>query len=182
VRSIVVALLCLILMTVCASVFAAETGGLMGRSELMGAAAWMGVDTDDGDGSGVLFGANYGKFITPNVELQLAAIYGSIDAGSEDLDALLLGPAAVYHFVPKSKKTATLPYVGLGLMYADASGFDESDSSLKLQYMAGVKLFIGGDYETANKAVFFEFRHTSVSMFDEDIDVNLIWGGLSCFF
>ena len=42
-RSTVVALLCLVLMTVCASAFAAETGGMMGRSELMGAAAWMGA-------------------------------------------------------------------------------------------------------------------------------------------
>ena len=112
VRSIVVALLCLILMTVCASAFAAETGGLMGRSELMGAAAWMGASVAGEDFSGVLFGANYGKFYTPNLEVQLGAIYGRMSAFDEDVDALLLGPAAVYHFVPKDKKTATLPYLG----------------------------------------------------------------------
>jgi outer membrane protein W len=182
VRSTVVALLCLILLTACASAFAAETGGLMGRSEVMGAAAWAGTSVQGEDFNGFLLGASYGKFVTPNVEIQLSAIYGTVSALGEDLDALLLGPAAVYYFVPKEKKAAMLPYLGAGLVYARASGLGESDSSVKLQYMGGVKFFIGGDYETANKAVFVEYRHASADMFGENVGVDIVWTGLSCFF
>jgi outer membrane protein W len=184
-------MLCVVLLSLCISACAQGEGmGLAGRNELMAAGAWAKVSGGGGDVKATLIGVDYGKFVDNNIELQLAAIYGSINLGNTDIigsdsgtfKAWLLGPAAVYHFMPKNKPASTVPYVGVGALWAHASGLGESDSSLKLQYMLGVKFFVGGDSATANKTVFLEYRHTNVDMFDTNLTLNGLWSGVSVLF
>jgi outer membrane protein W len=111
----------------------------------------------------------------------LATIYGSIDMDGS-ANALVLAPGVAYHFIPQNSAAAVVPYVGAGLAYGRVDGFGDSDSSMKLQYFVGAKCFIGGDYKTSNKAVFIEYRHTNIDLFDTDIKLDLVWAGLSCFF
>lgn len=154
--------------------------GLQGRSEVQLAAAWLRADAGDDEPELTLLGANYGTFVSPKWEIQGSLIYGKVSGvGSDSANAWLIAPAALYHFVPETP-SSMIPYIGAGFAYADVSDGDESKDSLKLQYMAGVKFFIGGDYTTANKAIFLEYRHTEVE-FSGSAKVDMIWGGFSTF-
>jgi len=170
--------LCVVFILGLMSACFADSTALEDKSELMAAGAW--IDTSE-DLSGLVLGVGYGKFIDPNLEIKLDLLYGNVDFDGEDIDALVLAPAAVYNFVPETP-SATVPYLGLGGAYARVSGDGESEDSLKLQYFAGAKFFIGGDYETANKALFLEYRHTGIEFFGEEVDLDMVWGGLTCIF
>lgn len=178
-----VLLVCILLLVGIVSLSCAQPTdqGLKDRSELMGAAAWVKASADGHELKGTILGVNYGKFVTRETEVQLATIYANVDAGGT-MSALVLAPGVAYHFLPTEGTTATVPYIGAGAAFARIKGEGDSDNSMKLQYFAGAKFFIGGDYSTANKAVFVEYRHTNVNLFDEDVKLDLIWAGLSCFF
>ena len=177
-RKYVVLGLCLVLLLSAVQAFGA---GLTGKNEISAAAAWVKVSEDGGNGeiTTTLVGASYGRYISENLEFKLDAIYANFEMGG-DVNAWLIGPAVAWNFTPQTP-SSVIPYIGVGALYAniEVSG---SDSSLNLEYFAGAKFFIGGDYTTANKAAFLEYRHTNVSMFDTNVKLDLVWAGLSCFF
>ena len=155
--------------------------GLDGRSEIMAAGAWVDANAD-GSMKATLLGLSYGKFINSNLELQGTLIYGKVSTDNDtDASAFIIAPAVAYHFIPKNA-SATVPYVGAGLVYATADNGDDSDTSFKPEFFAGAKFFIGGDYETAKTAAFLEYRYTNVDIGDDNANVNMLWGGLSFFF
>jgi len=181
-KSSIVVLLCVVLLAgiVSAGLADATGPGLNGRSELMAAGALVKASAEGEDINVTLLGANYGKFVNANIEVQLAAIYARLSAGGS-MSAWVLAPGVVYHFLPRNP-SSTVPYVGAGLAYARIAGDGDSESSAKFQYFGGVKLFIGGDYTTANKTVFIEYRHTNVELFDTNVKLDMLWTGLSCLF
>lgn len=180
-KTIVFSVLCVLLLGIigqCA--FAQDGTGLMGRSEIQAAGAWLKTDSGGDDPELTLLSVNYGTFIAPKWEIQGSLIYANAKGvGSSSAHAWLVAPAAIYHFVPETP-SATVPYIGAGFAYADVADSDGSNNSLKLQYMAGVKFFIGGDYTNANKAVFLEYRHTEVE-FANSAKVDIIWAGFATF-
>jgi outer membrane protein W len=178
-RKYVVLGLCLMIVAAAASYVAADTS-LMGRNEIMAAGAWVDGDADGDSVSATIIGVNYGHFVSDKWELQAGLIYADADLDGPNVSATIFAPAAVYHFVPE-KPSAIVPYLGLGLAYGHVNGFGDSDSSLKPMYLLGAKFFIGGDYTKANKCVFLEYRNTDIDMFDTDIDVNMVWSGISVF-
>ena len=182
-KKVVLVLLCVVLAGTCTSAFAATAPncGLQGRSELSVAAAWLKVSADDVDVNATLLAFDYGKYLTNNWEVRLDTIWAHGHALGDNADALLLGPAVEYNFVP-DKPSSTIPYVGVGALYADASAVGLSDSSTKAQYFAGVKIFLNGDYNTSDKNVFIEYRHFNADLFDADITVDTVWGGISVLF
>jgi len=178
VKRLIILTLCLLVLVSTACL--ADGYGLKGRSEILAAGAWLKADAGEDDLTVTAIAANYGYFITKNWELQAGLIYADGDAGDLDGNALLFAPAAVYHFV-KDTPTSTVPYLGAGFIYGNIDGGDESDSSFELQFMAGAKFFIGGDYTQSNKAIFVEYRHTNVDMFEGSADIDAIWTGISVF-
>jgi|WetSurMetagenome_2_1015567.scaffolds.fasta_scaffold258887_1 hypothetical protein len=182
-KSKIALVLCLVfLLALLSACLADQTGtGLEGRNELMAAGAWAQVGSGDNDIKGTVIGVNYGKFIDPNLEVQLGTIYAQGDFEGDSAHAWLLTPGVAYHFVPKTP-SAIVPYVGVGAAYAQVKGEGDSDSSTKLQYFGGAKFFIGGNYDTANKAVFLEYRHTDVGLFGESAKLDMVWAGLDCLF
>jgi len=170
--------LLLVLVGQCA--FAQDTTGLKGRTEIQAAGAWLKTEVGSRKPEVTVIGGNYGTFIAPKIELQGALIYGNAKGlGSTTGHAWLIAPAALYNFVPETP-SATVPYIGAGFTYANVSGGGESNDSFKLQYLAGVRFFLGGDYATSNKAVFIEYRHTNVD-FGNNAKVDMIWTGISTF-
>jgi hypothetical protein len=172
---------CVLLLGIAGQFAVAQDGtGLQGRSEVLLAAAWLRADAGSEEPELTLLGASYGMFVSPKWEIQGSLIYGKVSGiGSDSANAWLIAPAALYHFVPETP-SSMVPYIGAGFAYADVSDGEDSSDSLKLQYMAGVKFFIGGDYTTANKAIFLEYRHTEVE-FADSAKVDMIWGGFSTF-
>ena len=128
----------------CHLAFAQDDMGLMGRSEIQAAGAWLRIDADENTPELTVIGANYGKFVAPKFEVQGALIYGKASGTGDGGHAWLIAPAALYHFVPETP-SATVPYIGAGFTYANVKADDESNDSFKFQYLAGVKFFIGGD-------------------------------------
>jgi outer membrane protein W len=182
-KSSVVVVLCVaFLLGLLSACFADDmTTGLNGRNELMAAATWTKIGSGDNDVKATLVGINYGKFIDPNIEVQLGTIYANADFQGDSVNAWVLTPGVAYHFVPKTP-SAIVPYAGVGIAYARIKGLGESDSSTKFQYFGGAKFFIGGNYNTANKAVFVEYRHTDVSLFGDNAKLDMVWAGLDCLF
>lgn len=157
-------LLCIALCFCAAAAFAQE--GMEGRTEGSGAFAY--VDVADVDL--LLLTAQYGKFVSPNLELSVGLLYADADGA----DIWGLSPQVAYHFVPEESATR-VPYVGAGFMHIDLDGETESAWSL----FGGMKFFLDGDYSDANQAIFAEVRWIS-DLADED--VLAIWGGFTQFF
>lgn len=174
-KKIVVLGLCLVLLLGAVQVMAA---GLAGKNEISAAAAWVRASNDDGPESisATLVGAAYGRYITENFEIKLDVIY----ADSEGMSAWVIGPAAIWNFTPKVP-SSVVPYIGVGALWANIDA-DGTDSSFNLEYMAGVKLFIGGTYDCADKNVFVEYRHSDIEMFGGGADVDMVWTGISTIF
>jgi len=177
----IVAGLCALLLLSAIPVFAADEVGLAGKSEIMASGSWVKLSTEGGSITLTTVGVTYGKFVNANTEAQLGLIYANA-AEFADLKATILAPAVAYHFLPTSGNSATVPYLGAGLVYARVSESGVSETSTKLQYFAGVKFFIGGDYKTANKNVFLEYRRTNVEFGTMDATVNMVWAGISTVF
>lgn len=160
-----------ITLLICAAVLmgiaaAGHAQGLMGRNELNAAAAWIKVE----DLKLTLAGANYGRFVTPNVEAQLGILYLKPSGGDS---AYALAPAVSYYFISPST-TTTVPYVGAGYYWVSLFGEKEND----WHAFAGVKFFLDGNYSTAKSAAFLEYRYLKIV----DTNINVVWAGLSTFF
>jgi len=183
-RMCIVAGLCALLLISAIPVFADDGEGLAGKSEIMAAAAWAKVTAGSDSGTLTLAGATYGKFLNSNVEAQLGIIYAQVtdlpDIGG-DIKATMLTPAVAYHFL-SGEGSSTVPYIGAGAVYARLTSGGTTETSTKAQYFAGVKLFIGGDYTTANKAVFLEYRRTNVELEGANSTVDMVWAGISTIF
>ncbi len=177
-RKYVVLGLCLVLLLSAVQAFGA---GLTGKNEISAAAAWVKVSEDGGNGeiTTTLVGASYGRYISENLEFKLDAIYANFEMGG-DVNAWLIGPAVAWNFTPQTP-SSVIPYIGVGALYAniEVSG---SDSSLNLEYFAGAKFFIGGNYDCASSNIFVEYRHSDVDIFGGGADINMVWTGISTIF
>lgn len=169
-------ILCVLMLVTVAAAYAENTG-LAGKNEVMGAATWLKASNGGDDVKVTILGTSYGKYFTNNWEGQLGFIYAKV----EDEKAWLIAPAAVYNFTPK-QPSSTVPYLGVGLAYAKVDDGGDSDSSTKLQYFGGCKFFLGGNYDTSTKSIFIEYRRTNLDMYDDSIDVDMIWSGLNVVF
>ena len=177
-KKTLILVLCVLMLVTVAAAYAANTG-LAGKNEVMGSGAWIKA-SNDADVKLTILGTSYGKYFTNNWEGQLGFIYAKT-SGDEDAKAWIIAPAAVYNFTPK-QSSAIVPYLGAGLAYAKIDGFKVDDSSTKLQYFGGCKFFLGGNYDTATKSVFIEYRRTNASIEDVDVDIDMIWSGISVIF
>lgn len=175
-KKFVVIGLCFVLLLGAVQAFGA---GLAGKNEISAAAAWVQA-TGDIDVTATLVGVSYGKYINQNLEPKLDVIYAKAEFDGDDMSAWIIAPALLWNFTPKVP-SAIVPYVGVGAAFAsvDAGG---SDTSTAVEYMAGVKFFIGGNYDCADKNVFVEFRHTNVDIFGGGDTINMVWTGISTLF
>lgn len=169
--------LCLVLLLGAVQAFGA---GLTGKNEISAAAAWVKASANGNDITATLFGAAYGKYINENLEAKLDVIYAKADMDGS-MSTWLVGPAVLWNFTPKVP-SAIVPYVGVGGLWANIDTGKSSDSSFNFEYMAGVKFFIGGNYDCADKNVFVEFRHANVDLFGEGATINMVWTGISTIF
>ncbi len=170
-KKYVVFALCLVLLFGAVQAYAE---GLTGKNEITAAAAWVRLSNPDGPGemSATLFGAAYGRYFTENLEAKLDVIYAS----AEGLSAWIVGPAVVWNFTPKVP-SSVVPYIGLGGLWTDVEG----DSNFELEYIAGAKFFIGGNYDCANKNVFVEYRRSKIG-YAGGADLDMVWTGISTIF
>lgn len=159
------------LLLVCCIAGAASAQGLQGRSELQFAAAWV----DVADLSATFVGVDYAKYISNNVDLELGFLFADADFGGADTSAWAIAPAIAYNFVSENT-TNTVPYVGGGFYFFDG---DDLDSETGIQAFAGIKFFQGGDYRTANRAFFAEYRYLNDVAGE---NVNTVFLGITNFF
>jgi len=157
------------LMLSSASYAAIEQTGLMEKTEVQGAFAYL----DVADISATLLALRAGKFVTPNLEVTLGFMWGSI----EDLDILGVAPEVAYHFISENT-TNIVPYVGVGWWYFDISNGGSFDDN-GFDFFAGAKFFMDGDYNTSNHAVFAEYRYMN-DVVDENVSVLMV--GITNFF
>ena len=117
--------------------------GMLGRSELSFAGAWGKLSGGGADVSATLFLANYGRFVTPNIEPQLGLFYAKLDlGGGGDVSGWGIMPAVSYNFVSE-ERTNIVPYVGVGWYFLDSNDLNLSENGFTA--FGGARFFVGGE-------------------------------------
>ncbi|OFX13636.1 MAG: hypothetical protein A2Z18_07160 [Armatimonadetes bacterium RBG_16_58_9] len=155
-----------------AAIRADEEMGMMDRTELSLSAAWV----DVADITAMMFAAHYGKYLTPNLAVQLGALYANLDEGGSEVTGWALAPEVAYHFISETT-TTTVPYVGVGWYFFNVDDLDVDDNGLEA--FVGAKFFMNGDYQTSNHAFFVEYRYLN-DVAGENVNSVLI--GITNFF
>ena len=121
----------------------------------------------------------YGKFIQPNVALQVALAYVNIDVVGESASAWLIAPQVAYYF-NQDPAASWVPYVGAGFYYASGKSGSWSDSNTNFTWKVGVKNFLGKTMDEADRALFIEYR--SFSKVLKEANVSTIMVGITNYF
>lgn len=159
---------CLALLACTTSLALADEAGLNGKSEFSISAAWLHVA---GSSFSLAIG-DYGKFVTPNIEVKL----GLATAHASGSNASAILPEVTYNFITPTTRNV-VPYIGLGGYFIHGSGggalFAGNGNDSGFDAEAGARLFLNGDYKTSKTAVFIEYRYLN-KVFNDNVSTVLV--------